>query len=166
MTANSFSHDADGQPFNLGFNAHGRMERDISEFLGLAKGLLADGVVSAEETALLKTWTRAHPDATCVWPCSVIASRLMKIYSDGVVSDEERFDLHELLLDLVGGKTGIVSGLDPATALPLDKPAPTNLPRESNSKDGLSCLRANSLWVREQPARTSRRSPEAGAKTL
>jgi hypothetical protein len=114
----------DGQPFSLGFNAHRRMERDISELLGLAKGLLADGVICREEADHLKSWVAVHPDASDVWPCNIIAARLDRIYRNGVVTDEERDDLRDLLSDLVGGKAGILVGLDAATALPINRPPP------------------------------------------
>jgi hypothetical protein len=41
--------DSDGQPLNLGFNHARRTERNLCELLGLAKGLLADGVVTETE---------------------------------------------------------------------------------------------------------------------
>lgn len=122
--------DDDAQPFNQNFNAARRMERDISELLGLAKGLLADGQLSIEETGLLADWIRAHPDATGTWPGSALASRLTQIYADGTVTEEERDDLRELLSGLVGGKLGILAGLEPTTSLPLDSPPPQVLFQE------------------------------------
>lgn len=116
--------NSEGQPFSPGINAHRRMERDISELLGLAKGLLADGVIVPEEALLLASWVRNHPDATGVWPCNVLAERLKAIFADGMITDEERTDLRGLLSDLVGGKAGVLAGEDAATALPVDVPAP------------------------------------------
>lgn len=49
---------------------------------------------------------------------------LNAIFRDGHVSAAEQSDLAELLRDLVGGKTGIIGGLDAATELPFDKPQP------------------------------------------
>lgn len=46
--------DPDGQALNLAFNRARRTERDVCELLGLAKGLLADGVVTESEATLLR----------------------------------------------------------------------------------------------------------------
>lgn len=116
--------DADGQPVNRAFNSERRLERDISEMLGLAKGILADGNVDEDEVLLIRQWLVAHPDAVDSWPGNVLSERLEHIFADGHVSKDERLDLQELLADLVGGKVGIIGSANAATKLPLDKPAP------------------------------------------
>jgi hypothetical protein len=116
--------DEHGQPVALGLNAHRRLERDISELLGLAKGILADGQVSDAETVLLDQWMRAHPEPVACWPCDQIAARLRIVLADGTIGHEERSDLAELLAQLVGGDAGIIDGDNAATALPLDRPPP------------------------------------------
>jgi hypothetical protein len=123
--------DADGQPLNLAFNRARRTERDICELLGLAKGLLADGVVTDSEAALLRDWVGRHPDACDVWPISALYQRLHRAFADGVIDEAERLDLAELLESLVGGKAGVIAGTDAATELPLDRPAPTIIWRAS-----------------------------------
>ena len=116
--------DHDGQPFNLLFNAARRLERDISEMLGLTKGLLADGVISEEETVLLKNWANARPEVVSQWPGNILHERLTRIFVDGVVTEDERKDLASLLNDLVGGRAGIICGQNAATNLPLNQPPP------------------------------------------
>jgi hypothetical protein len=117
--------DPDGQPVNLAFNRARRTERDICELLGLAKGLLADGVVTEAESALLRDWIRRHPDAYDYWPISALYQRLERVFADGAIDEAERLDLAELLESLVGGKAGVIAGADAATELPLDRPPPT-----------------------------------------
>ena len=117
--------DEHGQPVQAGFNAHRRLERDISELLGLAKGILADGQVSDAEAVLLDQWMRAHAERVACWPCDQIATRLRTVLADGMVGNEERSDLAELLSQLVGGDAGIIDGDNAATRLPLDRPPPT-----------------------------------------
>jgi hypothetical protein len=90
----------------------------------LAKGLLADGEVSDAETALLDEWMRAHPERLACWPCDQIAARLRTVLADGVINDEERMDLAELLVQLVGGDARIIGGDNAATVLPVDRPPP------------------------------------------
>jgi hypothetical protein len=118
------STDPHGQPFNTRFNRAHRAERDLSEMLGLIKGVLADGVVTEGEAKLLKDWARHHPDATEVWPVDILKTRLDKIFADGRVDDAEREDLAELLQSIVGGTAGIITGQDAATTLPIDRPPP------------------------------------------
>lgn len=116
--------DEHGQPLNAGFNAHRRLERDISEMLGLAKGILADGRVEENEVHLIRDWIKAHPDLVETWVGNILCQRLEKIFIDGRISAQERNDLQELLTDLVGGKAGIIANRNAATTLPLDKPPP------------------------------------------
>jgi len=118
--------EAQGQPVWRGLNARQRMERDVSEMLGLARGLLADGVITEEEVKLLRAWMEAHPDAIRAWPGSVLWRRLERIFADGVITEEERQDLASLLEQLVGGSIGIVpaAGASGSTSLPLDDPPP------------------------------------------
>jgi len=115
--------DDHSQPFPA-FNQARRTERDVSELLGLAKGMLADGEISVVEADLLRDWVAGHPDVSGQWPTSRLVERLTRIYSDGRVGDEERRDLAALLKGLVGGDTGILIDKDTASSLPLDQPQP------------------------------------------
>jgi hypothetical protein len=114
----------DGQPLNTRFNAGRRTDRDISEMLGLVKGVLSDGRILPEEVTLLYDWVNSHPDVTSTWPGDILSNRLHRIFQDGKVTEDERSDLFELLTELVGGKAGIICGENAATALPLDVPPP------------------------------------------
>jgi hypothetical protein len=116
--------DPYGQPFNLRFNRARRAERDLSEMLGLAKGVLADGAISAQDAEALRVWASNHPDACEQWPVTIVKARLDRMFADGRVDDLERRDLHQLLTALVGGTVGIMAGHDAATELPLEQPPP------------------------------------------
>ncbi len=116
--------DEDGQPLNPAFNAARRLDRDISEMLGLAKGMLADGVVSPSEAALLNDWARLHPETVSCWPGNVLLSRLDRVFADGVVTPEEQSDLADLLRQLTGGAAGVLAGDTASTTLPIDTPPP------------------------------------------
>lgn len=96
--------------------------REISEMLGMCRGVIADGIVTAEEVQFLDTWLAAHPLAATSFPGSAVAARLRRVYADGTVSDEERADLLALLQDA----TGQVSpqAITAPTRLPLDEPLP------------------------------------------
>jgi hypothetical protein len=116
--------DPHGQPYNVLLNRAHRTERDLSEMLGLAKGMLADGVVNSEEADYLRDWGTNHPDALDRWPVKPIFARLRQYYADGQISDAERLALKEMLAALVGGTASLLLGYEGATTLPLDVPAP------------------------------------------
>jgi hypothetical protein len=116
--------DPHGQPYNVLFNRAGRTERDLSEMLGLAKGMLADGVFNEDEAGYLHDWARNHPDALERWPVNVIFGRLQHAFADGTIDAAERRGLHDLLAELVGGTAAVLLGYEGATTLPLDSPAP------------------------------------------
>ncbi len=116
--------DAHGQPLNPWLNHTRRLDRDLSELLGLVKGTLADGIVSEQEATYLRNWASNHPDALTNWPTRVIFSRLNQFFADGRIDDNERLELRDLLADLVGGQASILLGYEGATALPLDSPPP------------------------------------------
>lgn len=116
--------DPHGQPFNVLFNRARRTERDLSEMLGLAKGMLADGVVNEDEAEYLRAWGANHPDALVAWPMRIIFARLQRYFADGHIDEAERADLQTLLAALVGGTASLLLGYEAATTLPLDAPAP------------------------------------------
>jgi hypothetical protein len=116
--------DPHGQPYNVQFNAAYRTERDLSELLGLAKGMLADGVVNDQEATYLFEWGTNHPDALNKWPVNLIFTRLRQFFHDGRIDEHERAELQELLAALVGGTASLLLGYDGATTLPLDTPPP------------------------------------------
>lgn len=117
-------HDPHGQPFNVRFNRARRAERDLSEFLGLAKGLLADGSIAQDEAQLVRTWLSNHPAAVEQWPLNHLAQRIAAMYTDNTADEAERLQLADILSSIVGGTAGIILGEDAATELPLDVPPP------------------------------------------
>lgn len=75
--------DLHGQPYNVNFNRARRTERDLSEMLGIAKGMLADGIVNDAEAAFLDEWVCNHPDSTDKWPISLILTGSLNISATG-----------------------------------------------------------------------------------
>ena len=112
------------QALNVRFNRARRAERDVCELLGLARGLIADGVVTASEAQLLRDWVARHEDALDHWAVRTLHHRLTTHFEDGVIDEAERADLALLLNQLVGGELSAVCDTDAATALPLDQPPP------------------------------------------
>ena len=116
--------DAHGQPLNSAYNLAQRRSRDVSEMLGIAKGLLADGIINDGEAQYLRDWGRVHPEAIELWPASLIFSRLEQFYRDGRIDEDERAELKQVLDQLVGGTLSVSLGYDGPTSLPLDEPLP------------------------------------------
>lgn len=116
--------NADAQPLPKAINARRRIDRGIQEMLGLARGIIADGVVTESEGDVLWEWIEANPDIVSHWPANRIEERLLKIYEDGRVDDDEREDLKDLVEHLVGEAGGTYKGDHVAAGLPLDNPPP------------------------------------------
>lgn len=114
--------DESGQPPPR-VNGKQRATRDVSEFMGLCQGVIADGVISQDEITYIARWLESHPDSWGSWPVSTIISRLNSILSDEIYSEDEERDLLELMTSICR-----VSNANEALAmssdLPLSYPAP------------------------------------------
>lgn len=113
-----------GQPLNKRFNARRVAERAIDEMLGICKGILADGVVVPMEVEYLQAWMRSNEETADLWPASVLAERLRRIFSDGRVDPGEQEDLQELLQAVTGEREDTPIAERKSTQLPLDDPMP------------------------------------------
>jgi NAD-dependent DNA ligase len=109
----------------VSFNASRIRDRTVHEMLGVVKGMECDGVVSEEECAALSRWMIANSDASSAWPGDILATRLYKIFEDGVVTADERHELYELLCDTIGdGGHSESLAVNYSTRLPFDDPPP------------------------------------------
>ncbi|MGM0703857.1 MAG: BRCT domain-containing protein [Pseudomonadota bacterium] len=126
MTASSL--DPHGQPVTRRLSLARNASRDASELVGLARGVLADGVLAQGEAEFLLHWLAERPESLTIWPFSVLFERLNEALEDNHLDADEEAELIELLLDFTGG--GSLAGGDDTSAsrhastLPLCKPAP------------------------------------------
>ena len=90
--ASQESIDEHGQP-NPHFNAARRSERDLTELLGIAKGMIADGIVTQDEANYLRAWADGHAEAVTRWPLSLVFARLRQFFTDGRIDEAERAEL-------------------------------------------------------------------------
>ena len=102
-------------------------DRSIQELLGMIKGIVADHQVSDAETVGLTQWLTRNPEAATCWPGSALVERLSRILEDGVLEDEERAELTELLMATVGEDEESAGAMVQPTRLPLAEPVPTIL---------------------------------------
>lgn len=99
-----------------------RIEQGLAEMMGLVRGVIADGRVSAEEAGRLTQWAREQPDVAERWPANLLARRLEKIQRDGKLDARERAHLEATLGQMARNPSGL--GFALATDLPVDVPAP------------------------------------------
>jgi len=116
--------DASGDPPRR-YYVERTADRLVAEMLGLCRGVLADGVVSEDEALALRRWVGAHPDVGMQFPGNVLSQRLLRMFQDGVLDDDERADLHEFLRDLVGEDVERPMEVDRPIRIGFDDPPPT-----------------------------------------
>lgn len=117
--------DDHGQPVNVLFNRWRNFDRDLSEMVGLIRGILADEVLNDDEIKFAEDWLRAHAEIRTQWPGDVLFRRVEKALVDGCVSESERGDLMQLFRKLSRGDVKTLDGTQLSTILPIDVPPPT-----------------------------------------
>lgn len=129
--ARTLALDGNGQPENRAYNQRRRADRAVNEMLGLVRGVIADGRVSDEEIASVRLWLEQNAEVAHVWPISVLAERIERIFSDGVVDELERAELLQLLQQTTGAGPSVPGTQSTApdlqvrpARLPLCSPAP------------------------------------------
>jgi hypothetical protein len=123
--------DENGRPQNRAYNQRRRADRAVNEMLGLVRGVIADGRVSDAEIESVRQWLVQNAEVAHVWPISVLAERIARIFSDGVVDKVERSELLRLFQQTTGAGPS-VPGSGPGapdpevrpSRLPLCTPAP------------------------------------------
>jgi hypothetical protein len=117
--------DSHGQPLNLYFNAAHRADRAVHELLGLIRGVLVDGIVSADEARALDRYIDANPEMLGSFPANVLYERIHLMVRRGLIDEHELHDLKGLLEDTIGEHAGVHDfGAQASTTLPLTDPAP------------------------------------------
>lgn len=117
--------DQHGQPIRLfRFNAQNNIQKAIDQLSGICCGILADGVVSEKEAKFFADWIRTTAAMEPVWPFTDILTRVERIFSDGICSDEEREELKEVMQTICGQKAEADPGATFSSDLPLDRPEP------------------------------------------
>jgi hypothetical protein len=76
------------------------MRHSLGSLVGLAQGMLCDGELSDKEIEALKHWCIENRQLCYSWPGDVIYDKVTEVLKDGVVTDEERAHLIEVLRGL------------------------------------------------------------------
>lgn len=92
--------------------------------LGIAAGLVADGILNPREVQFLSTWLAEHPELSTTWPGEVVFKRVREALRDGSLTEDELNYLRQTLEDLIGGsfsEDGTVAAAP--SSLPIDSAA-------------------------------------------
>ena len=93
-------------------------DRQIDQLIGLAQGVLADGIVSQAEAEMLQSWLRLNHRTDNPY-VSRLLDQVERVLADGVLDEDEGRELHDALMSWTGG--GGTDGEESTTAsLPLD----------------------------------------------
>ena len=98
-------------------------DRQISEGIGIAHGIIADGAINQAEVEYLAKWLAAREYVTDNPVVRLLHERVRGILADGVLDADEAKDLMSTLISFAGGD--FESGeLTRSTSLPLCAPPP------------------------------------------
>ena len=93
-------------------------DRQIDQLIGLAQGVLADGIVSQTEAEMLQSWLRLN-HRTDNHYVSQLLDQVERVLEDGVLDEDEGRELHDALMSWAGG--GGADGEESTTgSLPLN----------------------------------------------
>ena len=93
-------------------------DRQIDQLIGLAQGILADGIVNQAEAEVLQSWLRLNHRTDNPY-VSRLLDQVERVLADGVLDEDEGRELHDALMSWTGG--GGTDGEESTTAsLPLD----------------------------------------------
>ena len=110
-------------PLHLKFNQSLIKNKTVHELIGLAGGIIADGVVTQSEAEFLKKWIIANGAGSFNNPFIMpLYEKLEVMLEDGVLDDKESADLLKTLTDISGGDFEL-GELKKSTAAVFDKNA-------------------------------------------
>ena len=93
-------------------------DRQIDQLIGLAQGILADGIVSQPEAEMLQSWLNVNHRTDNPY-VSRLLEQVERVLGDGVLDEDEGRELRDALMSWTGG--GGTDGEESTTAsLPLD----------------------------------------------
>ena len=93
-------------------------DRQIDQLIGLAGGIVADGIVNQAEAEMLMDWLRANQMTENLHLCRLF-DQVQEILEDGVLDEDEARALHDALIEWTGNSRAAGEELTTAS-LPLD----------------------------------------------
>lgn len=111
------------EPMLNRLNSDRLQSRQIDELIGLARGLVADGVLNASEVSFLEKWLASNLAIGQQPLIATLYTRVREVLADGVVDPDECADLLSTLEAFSAGDYELGEALK-ATSLPLCDPPP------------------------------------------
>ena len=105
------------------FNQNKIGDRQVSELVGIAHGIIADGRIDEKEAEYLQKWLVANQAASENPVINTIFQRVDEMLADSIFDTDEATELFETLEKLVGGTFELGETLK-SSSLPLTKPVP------------------------------------------
>lgn len=79
------------------------LRRSSAALIGIIQGVLSDGNLNDDEIVFLGRWLIQNEAAAVAFPGNVLLAQIREVVADGVVTDDERMHLAEVLRKIVGG---------------------------------------------------------------
>ncbi len=98
-------------------------DRQVTQLIGMAQGMIADGHLKDEEIHFLHKWLVANDSVHANPLVSGLVQRITEVLADGVVDEDERADLHQTIQALTASDFEL-GELSKSSELPLCDPAP------------------------------------------
>lgn len=97
------------------------LNRSLGALIGIAQGVLSDGVLNNDEIRFLNDWLRNNDAISTTWPGDVIYTRIKSVLADGSITEEERVHLIDILQKLIGGGLDELASNTHVTELAFDE---------------------------------------------
>lgn len=104
------------------------LQRSAGALVGIAQGFLCDGQLSDQEIDFLGRWLEQNEAIASAWPGDALYARVKDILADGLITDDERSHLTQMLQQLVGGTLDELPGARHVTEMALDRTATVSIP--------------------------------------
>lgn len=98
-------------------------DRQTTQLIGLAQGLIADGHINDMEIHFLHKWLAANEVVQSNSLVSMLVTRIEEILADGVIDEDERADLQDTIVRMTASDFELGEAIK-STSLPLCQPAP------------------------------------------
>jgi NAD-dependent DNA ligase len=98
-------------------------DRQVTQLIGIAQGLIADSSLNDAEVNFLHKWLVANDAAQSNPFIATLLRRIEEVLEDGVIDDDERTDLHDTIVALTASDFEL-GEIAKSTTLPLCDPAP------------------------------------------
>ena len=79
------------------FNTKPMADRQIDQLIGLAQGIVADGIVNQAEAEMLQHWLRVNQSTENPY-VSRLLDQVERVLEDGVLDEDEGRELHDALM--------------------------------------------------------------------